>query len=198
VIPLEEGEIREITVVLRATSFVVRAGYRLRLCLSGADFPELWPTQKPYQMHVHRSGSTSSYIDLPVVPPSAIQLPEPRFGPPDDGAPAWAGYYDDRRDVLQRDVATGDLRFETLRRDKWRPDARTTVRHSHLGIATVERGRPWLASVRTDTHWEIQRPSQPVDLLVRTLITAHKIESHAKIELDGQPFFERTWSKQIG
>ena len=41
------GQRAQMTVVLRATAFRVEAGERLRVAVSCADFPRIWPTPVP-------------------------------------------------------------------------------------------------------------------------------------------------------
>src|SRR5262249_6917542 len=79
--PLAPGEVRAVTVPLHPTSRVIPAGRRLRLCLAGTDFPEIWPTPQPYVMSVHRGGEHATSVEVPIVPRAADPLPAPRLRP---------------------------------------------------------------------------------------------------------------------
>ena len=45
--PMQPGEIYELKIPMAPTGWVIPAGHRLRLAISSADFPNLWPT--PYR-----------------------------------------------------------------------------------------------------------------------------------------------------
>ena len=67
------GEVYEFRVPLWATSYHVAQGHRLRVSVSCADFPRLWPTRTNPQIRVFCGGrSKASAIRLPLVPPALI------------------------------------------------------------------------------------------------------------------------------
>ena len=78
---LVPGEIYKIVINLKAISWVLPKGHRIRFAVSNADFPNLWPS--PYSM------TTSLYVDerhesrffLPSCP--AGNRPVPKFQPPE-------------------------------------------------------------------------------------------------------------------
>jgi hypothetical protein len=78
--PMRPGEIYELKVPLAPTGWIIRPGDRVRLAISSADFPNLWPTPYRATNRVHRGGSHPSRIVLPVVPKSPV--PPPEFLPP--------------------------------------------------------------------------------------------------------------------
>jgi uncharacterized protein len=63
---------------LHVTSWVFPVGHRIRLCLSNAMWPMIWPTPYPATATV-RLGPEGTRLVLPVVPPAAA--PEPAAGP---------------------------------------------------------------------------------------------------------------------
>lgn len=69
------GQPFDVTFDLRATSAVIPAGWRLRLSLSGADFPIVWPPGKRFILSVDPAHST---LTLPLVsrsPGRILELP---------------------------------------------------------------------------------------------------------------------------
>jgi putative CocE/NonD family hydrolase len=64
---------------LHVTSWVFRRGHRIRLALSNAMWPMIWPTPYPATATV-RLGRSGTRLVLPVVPPA--DRPEPAFRPP--------------------------------------------------------------------------------------------------------------------
>ena len=70
------GEVYELDIPMFPTGWVVKKGHRLRLAVSGADFPNLWPTPYEATNRVYRGGQYASRIVLPVVPESKLSPPQ--------------------------------------------------------------------------------------------------------------------------
>jgi putative CocE/NonD family hydrolase len=65
---LEAGEVAELIFDLLPTSYLFRAGHRVRLALAGADKDHFFvPPGEPPTLRFHREGQHDSRIDLPVV-----------------------------------------------------------------------------------------------------------------------------------
>lgn len=66
--PLVPGEVYEIEVEMMCTGYKFEPGHRMRIVVTNADFPVLWPT--PYKMvtTLYTGGDRASHIDLPVLP----------------------------------------------------------------------------------------------------------------------------------
>jgi len=79
---MQPGEIYELKIPMAPTGWVIPAGHRLRLAVSSADFPNLWPTPYRATNRVYRGGAHLSRVVLPVVAKSTVAPPE--FLPPPD------------------------------------------------------------------------------------------------------------------
>lgn len=66
--PMTPGEVYELHVDLDATAWRFERGHRIRLSISSADFPNLWPTPYPGTNRVYRDSGRESRLELPVVP----------------------------------------------------------------------------------------------------------------------------------
>jgi putative CocE/NonD family hydrolase len=77
---MQPGEIYELKIPMAPSGWTVRPGQRVRLAISSADFPNLWPTPYKATNRVYRGGAHLSRVVLPVVPKSAIAPAE--FLPP--------------------------------------------------------------------------------------------------------------------
>ena len=71
------GEVYELAIPMQPTGWVLAKGHRLRVSISGSDFPNLWPTPEPAHNRIHVGGKRPSRITLPVV--KAAKLPAPKF-----------------------------------------------------------------------------------------------------------------------
>ncbi len=93
---------------LHVTSWVFRRGHRIRLALSNAMWPMIWPTPHPATATV-RLGPDGTRLILPVVPAAewtapSLAEPGPAVQPP--GVRSWGGLLPDRWTV-QRDGTGG-------------------------------------------------------------------------------------------
>ena len=79
-------------IALRPTAYAFAAGHRLRLCVSGADFPRLWPDPGAHDLGVSSSSTHPSRVELPVASGDAGAVRV--FEPPAAGSPRSGG---DRR-----------------------------------------------------------------------------------------------------
>ncbi|NVJ97330.1 MAG: CocE/NonD family hydrolase [Alphaproteobacteria bacterium] len=103
------GEVFPLDIKLHVTSWVFRPGHRIRLAVSNAMWPMLWPT--PYPMETTLMlGEGKSWLDLPVVPVMAASAPE--FEEP-EVSPELSGF-----GALEAGNTTGFAEIDTIYKDK--------------------------------------------------------------------------------
>jgi uncharacterized protein len=78
--PLDPRQRVSLDVEMHFTSWVFPKGHRIRLAISNAQWPMIWPT--PYEMttSLYLGGADATRLLLPVVP--SMQRPKPAFLPP--------------------------------------------------------------------------------------------------------------------
>ncbi len=74
------GEVYELEFPLHFTTWTFRPGHRIRLAVSNALFPMIWPTPYPMTTRLYLGDGATS-LELPVIPFS--QRPIPNFPPPE-------------------------------------------------------------------------------------------------------------------
>ncbi len=81
--PLVPGEVYEIVVEMMCTGYRFDPGHRMRVVVTNADFPVLWPS--PYAMitTLYTGGDRPSHIELPVLP-KLQYLSSPPFPAPQE------------------------------------------------------------------------------------------------------------------
>jgi predicted acyl esterase len=115
---LTPGEAYELDFPLRFTTWTFKPGHRIRLAVSNALFPMIWPT--PYPMITQLFlGNDATCLELPVIP--FAQRPIPDFPPPEAreerpdahpmGSPGWPYKHVVTRD-LERSTITVELEAE--------------------------------------------------------------------------------------
>ncbi len=105
--PLVPGEVYDIAFELHFTTWTFKPGHRLRLAVSNALFPMIWPT--PYPMTTKLFvGEEFTQIEIPIFPPGErispdFKPPEPREERPDARyleVESWPhGFYEQKRDL---------------------------------------------------------------------------------------------------
>ncbi|HEX9064601.1 MAG TPA: CocE/NonD family hydrolase C-terminal non-catalytic domain-containing protein, partial [Streptosporangiaceae bacterium] len=96
---------------LHACSWVFPAGHRIRLAISNAMWPMIWPTPHPATAMV-RLGATGTRLVLPVVP--AQSRPAPSFAPPEEGeslpgVSSWGDVLPVRWTLVRDDTGTASI-----------------------------------------------------------------------------------------
>jgi hypothetical protein len=71
--PMIPGEIYKLSISLEGTAWRFEPGHRIRLSVSSADFPNLWPTPYAGTNTVYRGHQYPSRLILPVVPTKELK-----------------------------------------------------------------------------------------------------------------------------
>jgi putative CocE/NonD family hydrolase len=107
--PIEPGTPFAADIEMHFTSWVFPAGHRIRLAVSNALWPMIWPTPFPMTTSLRLGGDTPTRLLLPVVPPA--ERPRPAFLAP-AGDEELEGF-----GRLDPGTASGYGEIETLARD---------------------------------------------------------------------------------
>ncbi|MFE0461892.1 CocE/NonD family hydrolase [Kitasatospora sp. NPDC058965] len=202
----EPGAVEEVAFELASTGYAFPPGHRVRLALSSAYWPWLWPQPTAAGFLVDPGHST---VVLPVRHLAADVGRGPiAFAPPERAAPAAvrrAAPGTARPERLQlREVAGG------LRRLELAPVASLLTLPDGLVISeeasesyTVEERDPLSAVCRAEWTVRLERPDQGWDALVRTAttLTCGAAGFTARTELTawegGAVLFEREWERTV-
>ena len=200
--PLVGDERRSVGISMHPVSIVVRAGERLRLCLAGSDFPELWPTPMPYTVEIHSSPEDPSWIEIPTVPPRPEPLAPPSLDPArtdlNPSAVSLGGADSGEQfDIVHRRLDKRVASFETRQSTRNRIDDDTFLHGVHSAAVQTDADRPGATNLRTDTRFELRRPAGAVTVRVESLLTSFSAGAHAEIRIDGRLFWKRSWRKTV-
>lgn len=177
------GRAHRLALDLHFTTWTFRRGHRIRLAVSNAQFPMLWPT--PFPMVTTLRTGSDAILRLPFIPPPAgaaptLPPPEPRLEATDavtlDSAPL-AG------SRLTHDSTTGLTTYELRDGDSYRiGDRRVDV--SEIETWEVQRDRPANAAFIGDEVHRIRMPQRELEL--RTRMEIRSSLEHLRVR------FERT------
>ncbi len=188
------GEPFEVSVPLWVTSQVIPAGWRLRLALSGADFPIAWPPSKRFTLTIDPDRSR---LVLPIVPergqdrilaiPPAADLPD---------SPTETTRYDSAWSVTKETGAAvyraekGGTEVQptlTYDTDQW-----WTVSVDDDDPATTV-GHTWSRSALRRPGWDVSAEgSIHIEGGDSFLVTIDLVAHH-----NGEEVFRRTWAESI-
>ena len=79
--PIEPGKPFTLDIEMHMTSWTFAPGHRIRLAVSNAMWPMIWPTPYPMTTTLRMGGDTGTRLVLPVVP--AADRPRPAFAAPE-------------------------------------------------------------------------------------------------------------------
>ena len=202
--PLVPGTEYPLTLDLYVTSWVWPRGHRIRVAVSNAQWPMLWPT--PYRMTtaLRLGGRDGSLIELPIIPaqgpaPPPFAAPQPSEQPPGVSTPggdyAWPGSWTLARDELKGDTTvtwhgTSAMAFP------W-----GSFEHREQLVYHIDDARPERASVEGEAE-SIERLHDRVltyrgQLKVASDPTTFHYGASRSLWRDGVLLRTRTWQEDI-
>ena len=185
---------------LHACSWVFPRGHRIRLAISNAMWPMIWPTPHPATATV-RLGATGTRLVLPVVP--AADRPVPAFGEPEpgeelDGVRNWGDVLPVRWTLVRDDQGVAAISWRGTAGSEY-PWGRV-VDEEYLRYE-VHDDRPAEASARGEARTEVHLPDR---LLIFSSALdldgdAESLRYRFRRELrrDGVLIRERSWERRF-
>ncbi|MFF7071466.1 CocE/NonD family hydrolase [Streptomyces pseudovenezuelae] len=213
-VPWEPGATQEVAVELNGIGHAFPPGHRIRLAVSSAYWPWIWP--QPGSQAGFTLEPAGSFLELPVrareMDP-AIAFEEPEQSGPlgvshGVAADGWSpATLDEPRPgrLVVRDVAKGEWRLEVdpgYGGTRVYPDGLESTEDA-LETYTIDERDPLSARTRSDRTIRLHRPELAWDTTVRTRseITCDGTDFHTLDEVvctaGGEVVFHRTWEKRI-
>ena len=200
------GEKFPLNIELHFTSWVFNEGHKIRVAISNAQWPMLWPSALPVITSLEIGGEKGAYIELPIMPSGRIKTPE--FEEPSIG-PELKGY-----EVLDAGNVTGYAAIKTIKRNATTGEA--------SGIATNQGATkyPWGVQRFEEKIEQRTFDSDPANSIVigRYKITQElsdqilsfeqnvefksnlenfNLKFHRWVLVDGEKYKERVWEETI-
>jgi len=199
--PLEAGRAYTVRIQLDDVASHVPKGHKLRVSLSTAYWPLIWPTPEPVTLTVY---AASSYIDIPVRLPRRGEV-APQFAPAQAAAPVKLIEVD--KPFHKRELAT-DQRTGVQRLSIVDDFGRSTI--AEHGMTTWSCGRETYTihpddplSARADFHWSEERSRSAWKVRTETVssMTATKTHWHVTGTLEAfegeEKILTRSWDRKI-
>jgi hypothetical protein len=183
---------------LMSTSAVLPAGWRLRLALSGADFPVVWPPGERFTLTFDPSRSTLRLPTVPVrdeEPGVLIPAPPPLPQPP--------GLEEDDRGHALIHRESGTISYERHRYSReFQPQrADLTYTSEENWSVSVDDDDPASTRVRSNAESTMERPGWKVTTRGSLELSGDADTFHLMIELtalhDDRVVFTRAWDDSV-
>ncbi len=203
--PLVAGSVEEIRIELRPAGYRFEAGHRIRVSVASAAWPVIWPSPHPATFELHRGPAAPSRLVLPVVPaaggPGDTAVPAFKTSPPDvpdvggEGSvdrPVWQVATDVIDDTVTVTIHDGG---EDILDDGRRLYAAETLELS------ASDSDPARAMMRADVVYRWHEHAFDTEIRARSTQTsdasAFDLAVELEVDVDGEPFFRRTWRESI-
>ena len=201
--PLEPGRLYPLGVELHFTSWVFPRGHRIRVAVSNAMWPMIWPTPYPMTTTLDLGGTNGSRIVLPVVPAESSRprpaFAEPQRAPEPEGiryaGDTWPGAWEICRDEV-RQASHGDWSGRSETTYPW-----GSVTQAEQMAYDVQDAHPEAAAVRGEGTTTITLPGRVLAWRAQLEIQSDEKSFHYRLrrELskDGVVIREKVWQETI-
>ncbi len=199
-VAMTPGRFEEITLQLNDVAYRFAPGHRIRVAISNAFWPTIWPAPAPADLRIDTEGS---WIDLPVLAQEQNSPLRRRFDPPfgglAQGVVAEPGR--GRTRIVKEDPFTRTVTVEALRSDsRYRViETGTEVRHQGGETYEIRAEDPLSAETRTWGTWSLQRGdwNTRTETKLRVQSTKDRFILTASLEaFDGEQPFARRISRR--
>jgi hypothetical protein len=181
---------------LRPIAYRLPTGHRVRLAISCADFPAVWPTPVNPTVRAHHGPGHPSRVVLPVVRATASPAP-PRIAPSPEltpwdagGAPGWK---------IERDLVQDSVAVTLAGRGSLNLPNGVTFELEHTARATVSRAHPEQARLDAGARIQISAPGlETVIVQARGRHARRSMLYEGTVTVDGHVAFTDSWQTGDG
>jgi uncharacterized protein len=199
--PLVPGQVYEVAVELDATGWRFEDGHCIRVGLSGADFPNSWPTPTPHTTSVAFGGRHATRLVLPALAPQEPPLPPPQHRPPEPFEPLVHGYSERPVWRVTHDHIAGTAEVHIRTAGRTRLNDGSEIVRSSDATAIASRRDPAHATMRGLNQVTLAWADRTIDARARGQIESSAEALHVTIQLDitidGVPYHSRRWARSI-
>lgn len=201
--PLDPGRTYEVRMAMRAAGYRFLPGHRIQLRVASAHWPVIWPSPGAGELAILRGPATPSRLELPLGPASNELAPPPvfrteppvlvEFGSETSEPTEWETVRDDL--VATVSVRTHESSTSIL------PDGVSTLFVGESLVMAASDREPGEGRFENTCEYRLEQDGRRVivvaDGTTIATTTSFEMDVGIRVELDGAPFFERTWREVI-
>jgi uncharacterized protein len=157
---LKPGETYSIPIELHLTSWVFPRGHRIRLAVSNALWPMIWPTPFPMETLLFLGGAQPSHLELPLVPAESAarpHFPDIESPPPLEAVSSTGDIWPPKDWSVRRDLMTGTTRVAWSGEDSGHYPWGHTKDYEQMSYV-VEDSDPAVSKVHADASTTVMLP----------------------------------------
>jgi uncharacterized protein len=200
--PLEPGRPYEIRVPLRGAGYRFPVGHRIQLSVASSHWPVIWPSPGAGELSIHHGAGAASRLELQLAPGPGDLVAAPAFGDPVHLPEVGSATSDPTRWDISEDEATGDAVVQTHEAEtSVLPDGVSTLLVGETLSMRASSRNPGMGRFENDCIYRLERDGRVIlalaDGSIDASMTAFDMAMRLRVELDGEPFFERSWHEAI-
>jgi uncharacterized protein len=201
--PLEPGRRYEVRVPLRSAGYRFPAGHRVYLGIASAHWPVVWPSPGAGELTIHRSPEAPSRLELPLAPAGENVVAPPRFR---EEPPVLVEIGSDTADPTAWEVVDDPVAGTfTIRTHEGEtsvlPDGAATLFVGETLTMTASDRVPGDGRFENACDYRLDQAGHRIVVVAdgTTIAGATDFDMAVgiRVELDGEPFFERRWHEVI-
>lgn len=197
---LEPGKPYEVVVATDPVAYVFPAGHRVRLDISGSDFPNVWPSPEPCVSELTYGAAHPSRILLPVAPAQDPALPVPALVPVDIEVPELPEAQRPRY-LVQSDIPRQRVSVSMGSSSQVPVSSRTKLESNRRFEFSVSLLDPGEATVSGEATVTITKPGIAVattgTCLTRSTRDTFHVTATVNVTLNGSPYFSKRWNLSL-
>ncbi len=199
--PMEPDKRYRIRIRLNDAAYSFASGHKLRVSISTAYWPMVWPSPEPVELTVYSAAST---LELPVR--SREDTPDPGPAQPAECAPAMKMTQTESApcsSVIKHDLMTGETEVSARRGSGFYLIHENEI-SAGLNVSeqlSVQEREPLSAVTDMQSHARTGRPGLMFDVKARSRLTADgkefTLHSTLEVQENNSVVFERSWIHKI-
>ena len=200
---LVPGQLYSLPIELHLTSWVFQRGHRIRLAISNAIWPMIWPTPFPMTTTLQLGGVSASRLELPLVPlepPARLHFSAPEETPPLESVKSEGDTWPPQIWTETHDLLTGITRIS------WIGDAASQYPwgrmkdHEQMAYVLGD-DHPEKSSIHAEGSTTIQLPGRTLvwSVVIDLSSDLHNFYYHSERHLteNGKLIREKSWDDTI-
>jgi len=200
---LEPDHKYELPIELHVTSWVFPAAHRIRLAISNALWPMIWPTPYPMTTSLWLGGLNTSRLELPLVPlepPARSHFAVPEKETPLAGVTSEGDTWPPQDWTVTRDVLAGSTRVAWSGNDSSKYPWGKLKDHEQMSYVVAD-AKPAVSEVHGEGSTTVELPGRTLvwSVVLNLRSDAQNFYYHFERHLteNGKPLRDKTWEETI-
>jgi hypothetical protein len=197
---LNPNEVYEVKVELRVAAYRFLPGHKIRLTVSPAYWPLLFPSPYKSENQIHFGGKYASRLILPVVNQPSLPVPQFKTTPP-ELIQMGESYSDEPEWKIEEDVIKGSVTVRSYGGDRSILPDGTIITSSERLHMTAYHNDPAHALFFNDINYHLIENGHDVHVQstgsIRSTETDFHLDVQLHIRLNGNTFFQKSWLESI-